>query len=47
VRVHSGPLQGAEGILMRKKGATRLVLSLDLIMRSVAAEVCASDVCPV
>jgi transcription antitermination factor NusG len=47
VRVHSGPLQGAEGILMRKKGATRLVLSLDLLMRSVSVEVCASDVCPV
>lgn len=47
VRIHSGPFQGVEGILKRKKGVTRLVLSLDLIMRSVSVEVRASDVCPV
>lgn len=43
VRIKSGPLQGAEGILKRKKGVTRLVLSLDLIMRSVSVEVNAAD----
>jgi transcription antitermination factor NusG len=39
VRVRSGPLQGLEGILVRKKSGSRFVMSLDLIMRSVAAEI--------
>ena len=39
VRVRTGPLQGLEGILVRKKNKTRFVISLDLIMRSVAAEI--------
>ena len=43
VRVKHGPLAGAEGILVRKKDKCRLVLNLDLIMRSVAAEVDAAD----
>jgi transcription antitermination factor NusG len=46
VRVRHGPLQGAEGILLRKKGTFRMVLSLELIMRSVAVEVDAADVEP-
>lgn len=47
VRVRSGPLAGTEGILKRKKDRFRLVLSLDLIMRSVAVEVDAADVEPI
>ncbi len=43
VRVVRGPLAGAEGILIRKKDKIRVVLSLELIMRSVAVEVDASD----
>jgi transcription antitermination factor NusG len=39
VRVKSGPLAGMEGILVRKKNQGRLVISLDLILRSVAVEV--------
>jgi transcription antitermination factor NusG len=39
VRVRTGPLQGLEGILVRRKNKSRLVISLDLIMRSVAVEV--------
>jgi transcription antitermination factor NusG len=39
VRVTSGPLQGQEGILVRKKNGSRFVISLDLIMRSVAVEI--------
>jgi len=39
VRITAGPLQGAEGILIRKKGDPRVVLSIDLIRRSVAVEV--------
>ena len=43
VRVTRGPLQGAEGILLRRKGVFRVVLSLEAIMRSVAVEVDAAD----
>lgn len=43
VRVKHGPLAGAEGILVRKKDKCRLVINIDLIMRSVAAEVDAAD----
>lgn len=39
LRVISGPLQGLEGILLRRKNKTRFILSFDLIMRSVAVEV--------
>jgi transcription antitermination factor NusG len=47
VRIRSGPFQGTEGILVRHRGKFRLVLSLDLIMRSIAVEVDAADVEPV
>lgn len=46
VRVCSGPLQGTEGIIVRRKDHCRLVFSLDLLMRSVAVEVDESDVEP-
>jgi transcription antitermination factor NusG len=46
VRLRRGPLQGAEGILVRKKSIFRVVLSLNLIMRSVAVEVDAADIEP-
>ncbi|MGH9403398.1 MAG: transcription termination/antitermination protein NusG [Terriglobia bacterium] len=39
VRVLSGPLQGIEGILVRKKNCTRLVLSVEMLMQSVAVEI--------
>jgi len=47
VRIRHGSLADLEGILVRKKGLFRLVLSVNLITRSVAAEVDASDVVPV
>jgi transcription antitermination factor NusG len=43
VRVKHGPLAGTEGILTRKKDKFRVVLSIDLIMRSVAVEVNEAD----
>jgi transcription antitermination factor NusG len=43
VRILRGILAGVEGILVRKKNALRVVLSIDLIMRSVSVEVDASD----
>jgi transcription termination/antitermination protein NusG len=44
VRVKAGPLRGAVGILLRKKPYLRLVLAIDMIMRSVVVEVDAVDV---
>ncbi len=45
-RVRSGPLQGLEGIILRRKNRTRLILSFDLIMRSVAVEIDEIDLVP-
>jgi transcription antitermination factor NusG len=47
VRVCGGPMQGLEGIIVRKKDSCRVVFSLDLIMRSVAVEVDEADVEPI
>ena len=47
VRMKSGPFEGRQGILLRRRGSLRLVLSLDLIMRSVVIDVEAADVEPV
>jgi transcription antitermination factor NusG len=44
VRVKAGPLEGVEGILVRMKGLCRLVISVDMLQKSVAVEVSASDV---
>ena len=46
VRLKSGPLAGAEGILLRRKGNFRVVVSLELIQRSVAVDVDIADVKP-
>lgn len=43
VRVRSGPLAGVDGILLRHKNNCRVVLSLELIQRSVAVEVDITD----
>jgi transcription termination/antitermination protein NusG len=47
MRVKTGSLAGLEGILIRKKNTARFVISIDLIMRSVAVEIDASEVEPV
>jgi transcription antitermination factor NusG len=44
VRVKTGALRGLEGFLVRKKGQARLIVSVSLLERSVAAEV---DACAV
>jgi transcription antitermination factor NusG len=44
VRVRSGPLAGTQGILLRRKGNFRLVISVELIQRAVAVDVDAVDV---
>jgi transcription antitermination factor NusG len=47
VRVTRGSLLGVEGILVRKKNIFRLVLSVEMLARSVGVEVDAADVEPV
>lgn len=47
VRMKAGAMEGMEGILLREKNDVRVVISLNLIQRSVAVEVDAKDVEPV
>src|SRR5262249_506069 len=47
VRVEAGPLEGLVGIVLRTKGADRLVVSVSLLMRSVSVEIDRSRVTPV
>jgi transcription antitermination factor NusG len=48
VRIITGPLAGHEGILLRRRGRDRqrVVLSIDLIHRSVSVDLDASDIEP-
>ena len=47
VRIKSGPLEGRQGILLRRAGRLRVVLSIDLIMRSIIVEVDAAEIEPI
>lgn len=47
VRIRAGALAGMEGVLVRKKNFLRVVITLDLIMKSVAVEVDGADLEPV
>lgn len=44
VRIVGGPFVGLEGVLKRRKGNLRVIVSLDLIQRSVAVDVDAEDI---
>lgn len=44
VRLRGGPLQGLEGILLRKANVWKLLVSVEMLQRSVAVEVDASMV---
>lgn len=46
-RVVRGPLAGMEGIVVRRKNRTRLVMSFELIQRSIAVELNQADSAPV
>ena len=46
VRITGGPFTGLEGILKKRKSNLRVIVSLELIQRSVAVEVEAVDVRP-
>jgi transcription antitermination factor NusG len=47
VRIHSGPMAGMEGVLVRRKDKFRVVLSIHLIQRSVAVEVDEAEIEPI
>ena len=47
MRITSGSLAGCEGMLVRKKGNMRLILSVDLIQRSIMVDLDVSAVEPV
>jgi transcription antitermination factor NusG len=47
VRITAGPLAGVEGILVSAKGRSRLVVSITLLQRSIAAEIDGTWVRPV
>jgi transcription antitermination factor NusG len=47
VRVKRGPFEGMQGILLRRKGKLRMVLSIELIMRSVVVDMDAENVEPI
>jgi transcription antitermination factor NusG len=47
VEIRNGPMQGMTGILLRRQNKCRVVISVDLIMRSMIVEVEAGDVVPV
>ncbi len=46
VRITDGPLAGMAGVLVRKKNSVRVVLTLDLIMQSVAVEIGMDEIEP-
>lgn len=45
-RILHGPLRGLEGVLLRRRGRCRFVISLQLIKRSLAVEVGEEDLSP-
>jgi transcriptional antiterminator NusG len=47
VLIERGPLSGVEGILVEVKGKTRLVVSVNLLQRSVSAEVDRHSIRPI
>jgi transcription antitermination factor NusG len=47
VRIQAGPLAGIEGIVVRRQNSFRIVITLELIMQSIAVEVNAEDLEPI
>ena len=46
VRITSGPFEGLEGILIRKKNELRFVISLDMIQRSILLQIDSTNLEP-
>ena len=47
VRIRTGVMAGLEGVLKRKKGNVRVVLSLAMIMQSISVDVALQDIEPI
>ena len=47
VRIHSGALNGMEGILVSRKGDRKLIISVDAMQRSLAVQIDGYDVEPI
>ncbi len=47
VEIRNGPLQGLTGVIQRRHGQFRVIISVDLIMQSMVVDVDASDVNPI
>jgi transcription termination/antitermination protein NusG len=47
VRIKGSPLKGLEGILIRRKGKLRVVLSIELIQRSIVVDVDVAEIEPI
>lgn len=47
VRITAGPLAGREGVLVRRQGMARVVLSIELIQRSVLVDVASEELEPI
>jgi transcription antitermination factor NusG len=47
VRIRAGALAGIDGIVVRRKNSFRIVITLELIMQSIAVEVNADDLEPI
>ena len=46
IRLKYGPMEGCEGVLVRRRGLTRLVVTVHLLQRSIEAEVDAAWIEP-
>lgn len=46
VSICAGPFAGLSGIVLRQKSSLRVVISLSLLMQSIAVEVCRDDLAP-
>ena len=47
VKIRSGSMAGLEGVVVRKRGSIRLVLSISLLQRSVSVDIDEADIEPV
>ena len=47
VRVKAGPLLGVEGILIERRGRHRLIISVDMLQKSVSTEISVDEVEPI
>lgn len=46
VRITAGPLRGSEGVVMRVKGRTRVMLNIDMIRQAAAVEMDSASLAP-